>query len=347
MKREAVRPSNGRDTWLKRLMPKDGMAAGPCLDAETFAAWTEGALSGKALAAAEQHVSECSRCLALAAAMQRTTPQPVQSAPDRRALWRWIVPLTAAATAVAIWITVLQPEQRRQEKQQSANALQQEPKSAAPSSVPLPSGGMAGGPAPPTPEAARDELRPQARATESPRARRDADEVRFRNEADLKRKADLKKEEDVERERQAAELPGALAETVTLTDPNAPAAPPSAAPAPPASPQLGAANAKQAEADTFTNDRLALGRSVDKPNIIEAAATDRRIRWRVINGTEIERTTDGGQTWLKTSKPPARVVSIRDVDAVRATITISSGSTFTTTDGGATWAVQEKPAAPF
>jgi photosystem II stability/assembly factor-like uncharacterized protein len=51
---------------------------------------------------------------------------------------------------------------------------------------------------------------------------------------------------------------------------------------------------------------------------------------------------------VKTTSPPAPVVGIRDVDAMRATVTTSDGRTLSTTDGGATWApVQEKPAAPF
>ena len=87
--------------------------------------------------------------------------------------------------------------------------------------------------------------------------------------------------------------------------------------------------------------------SLAKANVIEAAASGGRIRWRVINGTDVQRTTDGGQTWINASAPPSPAISIRDVDALRATIATSNGGTFVTTDGGATWIVQEKPAAPF
>jgi photosystem II stability/assembly factor-like uncharacterized protein len=64
---------------------------------------------------------------------------------------------------------------------------------------------------------------------------------------------------------------------------------------------------------------------------------------------DIERSIDGGQTWMKTpAMPPAPVTSIQVKDALTATVTTSDGRTFSTTDGGKTWAsVQEKPPAPF
>jgi hypothetical protein len=331
MKREPVPPSNERDKWLKRLMPRATTAAGPCLDTETFAAWADGALGGKALAAAEQHVSECSRCLAMAAAMQRTMPEPAQPASERRALWRWIVPLTAAATAVAIWIAVPQLHSPRPERALTRNAVQEResvvlPPADAPTPPPAapPAGASVRAPeASPAPKPASEQGLRQGMSMGSPDTRNDADEERFRKEADLKR------DENV------PASPAELHESVAIPqspDPTAKAETP--APAPPAA------------VDTLA-DSVASLRSTAKIVVIEAATPDRRIRWRVTGGTTIERTTDAGQTWIKTSSPAPAVVSITDVDARRATVTVSDGRTFTTADGGATWAVQEKPAAPF
>ena len=78
-----------------------------CLDAETVAAWMDGVLPADVLAAAEGHAAGCARCQAVLSAMARTAP-PVA----RRSWWpasltfRFLVPATAAATAVALWIAV-------------------------------------------------------------------------------------------------------------------------------------------------------------------------------------------------------------------------------------------------
>jgi photosystem II stability/assembly factor-like uncharacterized protein len=83
---------------------------------------------------------------------------------------------------------------------------------------------------------------------------------------------------------------------------------------------------------------------------IEAFAPgDPQIRWRSPSGVDVERSTDGGQTWTKTTaNPPAAIVAIQVTDALTATATTSDGNAFSTTDGGATWVpVQEKPPAPF
>jgi hypothetical protein len=77
-----------------------------CLDGETLAAWMEGALSGNALADAEQHAASCARCQALLASMARTMPEA-----DSRAWWQvlsaeWLVPVAAVATALLVWVSV-------------------------------------------------------------------------------------------------------------------------------------------------------------------------------------------------------------------------------------------------
>ena len=79
-----------------------------CLDAETIAAWLDGGLSGEALTIARTHVADCARCQAVVAVMVRTeaaAAAPAAERPSRRWLG-WLVPLAAAATAVAIWVAV-------------------------------------------------------------------------------------------------------------------------------------------------------------------------------------------------------------------------------------------------
>jgi photosystem II stability/assembly factor-like uncharacterized protein len=75
----------------------------------------------------------------------------------------------------------------------------------------------------------------------------------------------------------------------------------------------------------------------------------------VVSSIAIERSTDGGKTWMKTVPPPAAntanpltIVSVRAVDDVRAVARTSGGTEFYTVDGGLTWTrVQENSTAPF
>jgi hypothetical protein len=104
-----------RDATMDRLLARTRSAraaaapAHACLDAGTVAAWADGALDPNDRAIAEAHAAECGRCQALLAAMVRTLPPPI-AAPSwwRMPALRWLVPLTAAATALAIWVAVPQ-----------------------------------------------------------------------------------------------------------------------------------------------------------------------------------------------------------------------------------------------
>src|SRR6188474_2969365 len=82
--------------------------ADACLDADTLAAWADGALDAGALATAEAHAADCARCQAMLAAMARTAPlAPARAvAPWWKPAFRWLVPLTAAAAAVLVWTIV-------------------------------------------------------------------------------------------------------------------------------------------------------------------------------------------------------------------------------------------------
>jgi len=84
-----------------------------CLDAETLAAWMDGGLTGAALADVQAHVAGCERCQMLLGAMGQTRaalPASERVRVSRRWL-AWAVPLTAAATAVVIWVAI--PEQKQ------------------------------------------------------------------------------------------------------------------------------------------------------------------------------------------------------------------------------------------
>jgi photosystem II stability/assembly factor-like uncharacterized protein len=79
--------------------------------------------------------------------------------------------------------------------------------------------------------------------------------------------------------------------------------------------------------------------------------------WRVVDWTSVERSIDGGNTWIKTTLPPGvspdttprvYVVSIRVVDNLRGAILTSDRTEFYTVNGGVSWErVQENSVAPF
>jgi photosystem II stability/assembly factor-like uncharacterized protein len=98
-------------------------------------------------------------------------------------------------------------------------------------------------------------------------------------------------------------------------------------------------------------------KALSKPAEIQADTPDPLVKWRVVTWMYVERSGDGGKTWLKTSPPPAvspdsspavTITAITAVDALNARVITSDGRTFSTTDGGVTWTqVQGNPAAPF
>src|SRR5688572_11248991 len=105
-----------RDRTVERLLQRSLRRQGEpvtdasCLDAETLAAWADGGLTPGQASLAEVHLAHCARCQATVAAIGRSVP-PVVVADrwwQRRWTLGWLVPLTAGAAAVALWIAVPQ-----------------------------------------------------------------------------------------------------------------------------------------------------------------------------------------------------------------------------------------------
>jgi hypothetical protein len=95
-----------------------------------------------------------------------------------------------------------------------------------------------------------------------------------------------------------------------------------------------------------TWDRIA----IDPPAFIYAGdAPTFRICWLVGRGGVVLRTTDGLHFERLNVPNAADLVSVRAVDADRATVTTTDGRTFATADGGLTWQapLQDFPASPF
>lgn len=327
------------------------MIPGPCLDAETLAAWADDRLTAAQREAAEAHAADCARCQAVVAAMVRAEPpaEPVAAWWRRGSVLGWMVPLTAAAAA-AIWFVASPGTIRRPQNAAPAQMV---------AAVPTP---------PPSPEmtiasndvAARSDKTVDALSAAKPPAR----------------------EQNAPLLKSAAAPPGEPAAPAAA----APAPPAAAAAAPPAASaeRMTAVGALRDEA--FAN---ALRRAGPAPEIVSSNPASRwritptpglvqhsadgggtwdpqqthvaaeltagasptpSVCWLVGRGGVVLLSTDA-RTWQRVSFPEnADLVAVSATDASTATVTTMDGRKFTTSDAGATWdrePLQEFPATPF
>ena len=339
---------------LQRLRP--GRVASPppdtgasCLDADVVAAWADGTLADHALAAAEAHVADCSRCLALVAAMARTDPSP--EAGDRRS-WgltlRWLAPLAAAATAVAVWVAVPRNEPPVPESAPIRTEAPASPQSREPTS-----------PLPATPDAG--ELR----------ARRDGrlDEPKDRSANTPSEQLQARAENVAPRtEDTAPKQEGTVVDNVgRLAD--ATSARPAAAPP---------ADARESSVPERALELSRPFAATAKAVAIDIVSSDPLVRWRIAAAGFVQRSTNGGSTWealstgvsaeLTAGASPspsvcwlvgragtvllstdgrqwqpvsfperADLIAVRASDARTASVTTADGRTYRTVDGGLTW----------
>ncbi len=337
--------SRERDQSIERLLrqslqtPRHDGVTDSCLDAETVAAWADGGLSGASLEMAQSHVADCARCQSLVGALARTNAAVALPKPERAARrWLpWLVPLTAAAAAVALWVAVpgdlsapVAPQRPAEVKTQTAETNTQQP--------------------------ARLDDQPQAStARRETQAAQSADKKAERQAPVPELRKDVGRlETDRLKQQNAAAAPAAA------TPPVAPAAEASApaAAAPPAAPEPNAA--RLARSASGVAETIAVANEIVSP--------DRSIRWRIA-GSVVERSTNGGASWNAVPTGIAAVLTagvvgrggvvllstdgrtwrrvafpeIADLSAVQATdartasVSTADGRLFSTSDGGVTW----------
>jgi hypothetical protein len=307
--------SRDRDRILEQALKHELSAAGTppagaCLDAETLGAWVDGGLDAAAMAATEVHVAGCARCQALAGTMAKSTPTLGTSGTTGTqgtfSLWRWwLAPIAAGVTAVTLWMVI--PEQPP------------------PSAV-----------APPVAEVmtpSRD-----ANAEQPSFAPQTAPDTGSIAGADRRRsvpvdtlaagaRADQQQEKAKEEERKEV---AAVQERVGLADSRpAPAAMPPPAPASPPPP---AAVALESAAVG------ALQKSARQANaFIEIATLDPSLGWRIA-GDRIERSGDGGRTWIgRRQNAGDRLAAGSAPSSSVAWFVGAAGLVLLTTDSGATF----------
>jgi len=291
-------------------------------------------LNAQSAAEVELHASTCSRCTAVLGALGLTAPVvPAHDAWTLSRVFRWLAPLTAAATAIAIWVLVpnrpMTPVSSPAMQDYQLKSAPMESSAEAPKvTEETPKYDMAS----PNAELENQQRRnqePQNQELRSPEPRNEASRNHERpNEGSGNRNRNSNPEAAQEQFARAA--PKTLGATAGAAAPEAPP--------PPAAASARAAASADALAETVTM----------QTDTESSARLDPRIRWRIVVPAAVERSSDGGKTWLRTTLPVATAAAIRAVDANRAVVTSSDGAVFYTTDGGASWTrVQEKSTAPF
>jgi photosystem II stability/assembly factor-like uncharacterized protein len=71
---------------------------------------------------------------------------------------------------------------------------------------------------------------------------------------------------------------------------------------------------------------------------VEAVSPDLAVRWRIVNRTRVERSTDSGASWQAVMFPEViDLIAIRALSATSAIVTTVDNRQFRTDDDGRTW----------
>ena len=378
-----VSRDRGRDADMDRLLR--GVLGDPaakpapdCPSAGDLAAYCEHTLSGAESQAMETHLAACERCqhtLALFATM----PAGPEVEVDPRASWwragwkRWLVPISALATAVVLYVA-LGPDAARPLLPSSEirvaevpSHVAQPPQATAPEQVALP------------PVEAPSASRPRAEA--APLLSRQARKVAGRSD-----------QQAAKSETSPAGPPPRVTKEFVAPPVDALAAAPAAAPPMPPLPSREVEAGKQAAdapariggVPTLTENIIVTNRtpltdsrvSTVTAFVVSPAANPDR-QWRIERAGRIFRSTDrgaswllqhpgagqlfaawapssstcwavgsdglvlltsDGETWAKRSSPERTdLVAVTATDDLHASVTTRAGARFTTADGGATW----------
>jgi hypothetical protein len=350
------------ERWLRQSLqtPRNASVTESCLDAETVAAWVDGGLSGAALEMAQSHVADCARCQALVGTVARlnsVVPLAEPAHASRRWL-AWVVPLTAAAAAIALWVAVPRDNLGKFDSGDRAPKATEAQRQTDETKVQEPA--LLDGPLQ-APSRAKTEQ--ESRPTNSSDAAKDAANSDAASGNQIGAQPELRRDATRFEADRLEKQPGPESAV-------APSA--SAAPAPAASP-ADAAPPALAEKSAIAARSAARAQTAD----IEIVSPDPSVRWRIA-GPVVERSTNGGARWeaaptgvaspLTAGAAPSVSVcwlvgrggvvllstdgrnwrrlafpettdlsAVQATDARAASVSTADGRTFSTTDGGVTW----------
>ncbi len=343
------------DSLLRRTLGETPVDTRQCPDAETLAAWMDGALNGAPLQSTETHVAGCARCQAITAGMTvaATAARPASDAAPARGWfdWRWMVPLAAGAAAVLAWAVLPESRQTVDTLARGGTAapvaeLPAAPAEAPPQSQPAPASEPAASlkAGSDTSAATPAVVAGRSRRAELPAAPETVTEtVTVTGSAPLLDASTTPPDRPADIVAEAAPAPAATAPPPAPTAQTAPAAPAAdrtragqaafkAAPSP-----LWRVNAGRVER---SGDNGASWQDVPAPSPVRAVAgPSAAVVWAAGSRGGVLRSTDGGATWQTLTAPsPTDLVSVDATSDQHAIVTDTAGARFETHDGGRTWA---------
>jgi hypothetical protein len=308
----------------------EAVAAEPCPDAETIAAWVDGGLEGEAASRAEAHLSACARCQAILAAVVEHAPAPAVVVPAwRRWQLGWLVPLTAATAAVVLWVVA--PRERITPAETPVEMARQD------ASVPQPpvAQPLVVQPSSPSPAAAPSVSAP-------------APAVNTLAEGTSLERPKVETESAAPAPSAPAEARDAAVGADAQSAARMARAEPLALGAALASPGLVIASPGEGVRWRVTAPGV-VELSVDRGAtwnaqqtgvsgvLLAGSAPQDDVCWLVGRGGVVVRTADR-RTWQRVAFPePVDLTAVHAEDARAATVTAADGRTWQTTDGGGTW----------
>jgi hypothetical protein len=267
-----------RETLRDGLEAPVGEASSGCLEADTLAAWADGTLSRSDRATLESHAASCARCQAMLAVMVRTAPPLPARRWWKTSTVRWLVPIaTVSAMAVAVWTRI--PAQRQVASVRPsliAPAVSTPVSEARPADVTAPSAKAIG-----ALERPSERKRPEPPAAEVEKRSAPAGVDTFSTTQPAPSAPPASRSSADQKDEAAA--------------PTAREQAPSAAPAPVESNLRLANPGRLAESVAIQPSQPILDRMSAAPVIVRSPNPS--IRWRIMAGTSVERSTDRGITW--------------------------------------------------
>lgn len=343
------------DRGLRRLSAGPSSPTLACLDGETAAAWSDGGLSSAERARVELHLADCVRCQTLVGALGRTDhlvlPAPSETGANWWRAWlRWMVPLTAAASAVialTVWLRVPAPAPSPAEPAATSMARLPEAPVAAPQAAPPPAASST--PAAPDGTSASAPAQAPSPRSSSNREVEAATETARQPESAAPRA--LAKAEESTAVQSPPPSAGAVPQRQEFRD-QAMAAPPASVRA--RDEARGAFDVTSPDGSTtWRVSGTAAQRSTDRgaswsaPAALGAqlsplagSSSSPEVCWLVGSAGLVLRTTDG-MTWTRVPFPEqVDLTSVRATGARAARVTTADGRTFTTGDA-ATWTLTD------
>jgi hypothetical protein len=332
-------------------LPAPGLpATDACVDAETLAAWMDGSLSREALDRAEHHAAGCARCQAMLASMARTAPDTAGHPWWRSLTARWVVPIAAAATAVALWVSV---DRQQNPALPAAPPPAQLSRTSEPAASPaMLADARARSAAPVAQDKAAPARSAKADASADTRAAQKSVPEPVAGGAAGGRVIDARRPSLQTRSDNAASVGSTAAATAAPGPPPPPAAPAlaNAAPVPAAEPSvisplaetvrvIPESSAKRMRAEGGARGGTAF------TSAVEIVSPEPAFRWRLSAPDTIQRSTDGGATWQPQAAPAGIVLTAGSSPARDVCWIVGRAGTVVLSTDGTAWKARPFPEA--